>query len=1046
MKKNHPFGGRSYCPLNKLLFRHLLFILLILMMTGIKKVYGYGYSEIKTLPLQGIVTGTITDSQTGDPMPGVNVLVKGTTFGSISDINGKYSINVPAQNSILVFSFIGYGSQEIPVSGRSVIDVLLQSDVTSLEEVVVIGYGTQRRVTLTGSVATANSDFIEARPLTNSTQAIQGMNGIYVNQPGGEPGADNATIRIRGIGTLNNNDPLVLVDGIQSNMRDVNPNDIETISVLKDAASASIYGNRAANGVILITTKKGKSGKLRAELSSYLGWQKATYLPDLVTNSVDYMIARNQASINEGQPPPYSDAAIEEYRNGTDPDKYPNTDWYDIMFSVAPIHEHFFRLSGGSDMIKFSTSLGYMDQDGILMATGSKKYSINSNLIFNPSERFEFGAILNGSYWDKKGPYKAIGGGDDSAIGAIARALPIHPNILSDGRYGDTWLVTPGHNVFRHPVARAVEGGNNNKTQRAMVKLYAEYTFPLDIKYKVNFAIDKYDGNDKTFEPLIYLYNPKQPDVPRPNGKDVRHVYRSNNSNLNTSFFQTLNWTRRIASLHDVNLLLGFSRETFYSSNFNAYIEGFLGNELTELNAGTINKDVGGTSSESRLMSYFGRANYGFADRYLFEFNFRYDGSSRFAKGNRWGFFPSFSVGWRINEEPFMKNIRALNNLKLRASWGQLGNQSIALYSFLNNININQGITFNNAVLPGSAVTALADPNISWETTTITNAGLDIGLWKDKLEIIIDVFDKATTDILARINIPAQVGNLTGPITNLYSMSNKGIEISSSHKNTIGKLTYKIGANIAFVDNNVDFLAGDIQYTTNSYGNIRVIMEGYPVNSWYLYEAIGIFQTDEEVQNHAYQDPNTSPGDIKYHDFNNDDKIDINDMRVLGRSVPKYTYGFNLDIDYKGFDLSTLFQGVQGIDIYPTSNVSWPLYNGAGITKDQLANSWTPENTDGNYPRLFLPKRGSKINARNSTFWLKDASYLRLKNLQLGYTVPSNITNRINISKLRVYLNAQNYLTFSKFKLSDPEKDILDQNIYDYPTTKILSVGCNVVF
>jgi TonB-linked SusC/RagA family outer membrane protein len=989
---------------------------------------------------QGDISGKVTD-KSGESIPGVNVLLKGTTLGTVTDVDGHYSLAVSALNGTLVFSYIGYTTLEVPVSGRTTIDIVLTEDMQRLDEVVVVGYGTQRKVNLTGSIATVDSKFLESRPLTNSSQAIQGIPGIYVNQAGGQPGADNATIRIRGIGTLNDNDPLVLVDGIQYNLRDVNPNDIESISVLKDAASAAIYGNRAANGVILITTKKGKSEQLKVEFNSYVGWQKATYLPDMVTNSVDYMLARNQASVNEGQPEPYSAEAIEEYRNGTDPDLYPNTDWYDIMFSVAPMQDHYLRVSGGSEKVTYSMSLGYLNQDGVLMETNAKKYSINSNITFKESDRLSYGAIINGTYWDRNEPQGIVSGTE-----VIPRALPIHPTILADGRYGDTWLVTPGHNVFRHPLVRARESNINNKTQRAMVNLFAEYVFPLEITYKANFAVNKYDAYSKTFYPEIFLYNPKDPDVPRESEKLKRHVAVDNNNDLYTSFFQTLKWDRKIANRHDVNLVLGFSMESFFDSNLNAYIEGFLGNELTELDAGTINKDVGGTSLRSKLMSYFGRANYSFADRYLFEFNFRYDGSSRFAKRNRWGFFPSLSAGWRINEEPFMKDVRVLSNLKLRASWGQLGNQSIPPYSFLNNININEGTTFNNTVVAGSAVTALADPNISWETTTIKNIGLDLGLWEDRLEVVVDVFDKVTTDILARINIPGQVGNLTGPITNLYGMSNRGIEISPSYRNAVGDLAYKIGANISYLENNVDFLNGDIQYTSNSYGNVRVIKEGEPVNSWYLYEALGLFETEDEVQNHAFQHPNTSPGDIKYRDLNGDDVIDINDMRVLGRSVPKYTYAFNLGLDFKGFDLSAFFQGVEGIDIYQFHNVAFPLFNGAGITKDHLANSWTPETPDAKYPRLSLYKRGSRINSLNSTFWLKDASYLRLKNLQVGYTVPPELSKRIHVTKIRAYANIQNLLTFSEYNTTDPERDILRQNVTGYPTTKIFTVGFNVVF
>jgi TonB-linked SusC/RagA family outer membrane protein len=501
-----------------------------------------------------------------------------------------------------------------------------------------------------------------------------------------------------------------------------------------------------------------------------------------------------------------------------------------------------------------------------------------------------------------------------------------------------------------------------------------------------------------------------------------------------------------IAKQHNVSLLLGFSREKFDKSNLYAYIEGFLDNELTELDAGTTNQDVSGTSSKSRLMSYFGRGNYNFSDKYMVEFNFRYDGSSRFAKGNRWGFFPSFSAAWRINEESFMQNFQTLSNLKLRVSWGQLGNQNINLYSYTNNVNINQGTSFNNTIVPGSAVTDLSDSDISWETTTIKNIGLDMGLWGNKMEIIVDVFNKKTKDILANINVPAQVGNLTGPITNLYGMSNKGFEINASYRNFLGGLGYKIGGNIAYVKNNVDFLNGDVQYTTNRFGNISVIQEGSPVNSWYLYEATGIFQTEEEVQNHAFQSSSTAPGDIIYRDLDNSGEIDINDMRVMGRSVPRYTYSLSLDVKYKGFDLNALFQGVEDIDTYPWQNIAFGLYNGAGITKDQWANSWTSGNRDAKYPRLFLPVRGTQINSQNSTFWLKDASYLRLKNVQLGYTIPPELLSKLNITKIRIYMDAQNLLTFSKYKLTDPEKDILRQDIHGYPTTKIFSIGCNVIF
>lgn len=992
------------------------------------------------------IRGRVINAENKEPVV-ASVIVKGTSRGTTTNEQGYFEFANLADNDniILEISSVGYQTQTLRVDKNAAteINILLVPEISTMTETVVIGYGKQKRTHLTGSVATVDSKFLENRPITNSSQALQGVQGLYVNQVGGQPGADNATIRIRGIGTLNNNNPLVLVDGIEFNMSDVNPNDIESISVLKDAA-ASIYGNRAANGVIIITTKTGKAGKLKVELNSYTGWQKATYLPDVVTNSVEWMESRNQAAINDGQPAVFSDAQLNEYRNGTDPDIYPNTDWYDIMFSTAPMQSHNIRLSGGAERTTYSMSLGYLDQDGVHIGTSAKRYFLNSNVIYKRSDKLQFGAVVNASYATSNEPV----GGPGGYIQFVARALPIHPARLSDGRYGDTWLVTPGHNLFRNPLALALHGGESAKNQRALINLFGEYVFPLDIKYKINVGVNKNDVYGYRFIPEIFIYNSKEPDVARVLRYDPpeRSVQRSNSNNLNTSFFQTLNWDKKITDLHEVNLLFGFSMESFYNSNFNAYVEGFLGNELTELDAGAINKNVGGTSSESRLMSYFGRANYSFADKYLVEADFRYDGSSRFAAGNRWGFFPAFSVGWRIDKEAFMQNLSAVNNLKLRASWGRLGNQNIALFSYLNNININQGTTFNNTIAGGSAVTALSDPNISWETTAIANVGLDAGFLNNKLNLTIDVFDKRTTGILARVNIPAQIGNLEGPITNLYGMSNKGVEIGGSYQNAFGNLRYNLGANITYVKNNVDFLNGEIQYTTNRFGNLSVIKEGSSVDAWYLYEAIGIFQTAEEIQKHAFQDPTTAPGDIKYRDLNEDGIIDDKDMRVVGRSTPKYTYSFNLDLGYKGFDLKAFFQGVSGIDSYPWQNLAFGNYNGAGITKDQLANSWTPDNPNAKYPRLFEPIRGPGINARNSTFWLQNASYLRLKNLQLGYNIPERLISSINISKIRVYINAQNYLTFSKFKLVDPEKNILQQNIYNYPTTKILTVGANVIF
>ncbi|MDD4108732.1 MAG: TonB-dependent receptor [Prolixibacteraceae bacterium] len=999
-------------------------------------------SVVSELFQQRTINGIVTDSN-GQPLPGVTVVIKGSTIGTVTNPDGEFSLSIPSDAGILQLSFVGLRTQEVPLSGRTTFTIVLEEETFGLDEIVAIGYGVQRKATLTGSVSSINADFIEDRPLTNSTQVLQGIEGLYVNQVGGQPGNDFATIRIRGIGTFNDNNPLILVDGVEYDLKDVNPLDIESVSVLKDAASASIYGNRAANGVILITTKKGKQSEMvDVQLHSYIGFQTPTYIPDMVTNSVDWMTSRNQAGINEGQAPQYTQEQIDAFRNSTDPDAYPNTDWWAIMTRTAPISDHNLRFSGGTDMTTYSLSVGYMDQTGVLLGSDAKRYSLSSNLTLQLSKRLQIGVIINASSRESNDKHRGSG-----IVGAISRADPVHPAKLSDGRYGDTHLIIPGLNNFNNPLAWSEHPAvlNNLKAQRVLINLFAEYELPYNFTYKVNYAINKYYSTHKIFKPELFYYI-KVLDTTVAADRDPRYSSREHEDDINTTFVQTLDWTKRLAEKHNVNLIAGFSMESFYDSYSLAYIEGFVGNELPELNAGTINKDVEGTSRESKLVSAFGRARYNYMDKYLAEFSFRYDGSSRFASGNRWGFFPSFSGAWRISEESFMQNAEPLSNFKLRFSWGQLGNQNISLYSYVSNINLNQGYSFDENLVGGSAVTTLADPNISWEKTTMTNIGLDFGFWNEKLSFTVDAFKKVTTDILARINIPGQVGDLTGPITNLYGMSNKGIEISVNHQHKIRELSYKLGGQISFVDNNVDYMAGNKQFTTFRLGNISVIQEGSPINSWYLYIAEGLFQTQAEVENHAFQHPNMAPGDIKYRDLNNDGVIDIKDQTIVGRSVPRYTYGFTIDLDYKSFDLKAFFQGVEDVDMYPSQNIGWPHHNGAGITKDFFYNSWTPENPDAKYPRFFLPRRGSQWNAQNSTFWLKDASYLRLKNLQLGYTLSSELLAKINVSKVRFYLNGQNLLTFSEWKVTDPEREITNLRPYEYPGVKILSLGVNVNF
>lgn len=982
------------------------------------------------------IAGIVKDVS-GDPVIGASVMDKSTGVGAITDIDGNFSLEVSDQ-SILQVSFIGYVAQELAIKKQTSVSITLKEDMQALDEVVVVGYGTQKKVNLTGSITTANSDFLENRPLTTSSQALQGLQGVYLNQMGGQPGVDNVLMRIRGVGTLNNNNPLVLIDGIAGSLSSLNPNDIENISVLKDAASAAVYGSRAANGVVLITTKSGQKGeKFTVDYNNYIGVQKVTYLPDAVWDSYTYLKYRDVCETNQGKAPIYGESLLNEYKAGmaSDSYKYPSTNWFDLTFRDALIHEHNARVSGGGDKYAFSASLGYLYQDGVMLATNSKKYTMSMNSSVEVSNRLKLSFNLLGTFNDYNEPHM----GASSYMMYVLRSLPVQLDRLRDGRYGRSEVTTPGQGTFYNLLGHAQEGTNNHKQQTILANVNAEYTFPFDIRYKINFGVNKYDELNKIFTPIVVAYTPitevSQNSTTERQGRNIDKV------NLNTSLYQTLNWEKNFARVHKLSLLGGMSYEDFFVSEFSGQAQGYLDNTLTEINAGSKNKNASGTSSRVKLLSYFGRLNYTFNDKYLFEANFRYDGSSRFAKGSQWGLFPSLSAGWRIDQEGFMKELEQLSQLKLRASWGKLGNQEIGNYKYVSTINLNRDYSFGNTVSPGAAATTAVDPNISWESTRITNIGVDFGFWSNKLSGSLEWFNKKTTGILRPINIPAQVGNYGGPTTNIGTVENKGAELGLNYRDKIGEVTFSAGTSLSYVKNEVIDLKGqdiiDWEYITR---------EGYPIRSYYLYEADGIFQSQAEIDASPFQSANTKPGDIKFKNQDGNNVIDDKDKIVVGSSVPNLTYSFNLSVGYKGFELSAFFQGVRGVDTYAQHNMAMPYNNGAGVTWDWINNSWTPENPSAKLPRLLAANSGHDNYNKASTFWLRDASYLRMKNVQLSYTVPKKCLQAVGIQKLSFFVNGQNLLTFSGFKLFDPEKDLNDTSLYSYPSVKMFTGGLNVTF
>ncbi|MDT7828366.1 TonB-dependent receptor [Pricia sp. S334] len=1015
-----------------------------------------GSNTIKT-PLQMTVNGTVTDSE-DVPLPGANIVEKGTTNGVTADFDGNFSLNVADENATLVVSYIGFSTKEVDVSNQSTINVSLEESAEGLDEVVVVGYGTQKKLNLTGAVSAVQSEDLQNRPITSASQALQGVQGVYINQVGGQPGNDAATIRVRGVGTLNNNNPLVLVNGIEFPINDLNPKDIESITVLKDAASAAIYGSRAANGVVLVTTKQGSENS-QITYSNSIGVQEVISLPKVVKDPIRWFELYSQAQLNFGTSEDalvFPQSLIDEYRAGmkSDPFTYPNNDWYDIMFNLAIIQEHNLRFTGGSEKTSFALSLGVLDQNGVLRGTNSNRYNANFTINSEMNESISVGGTFNFSYKNRNEPVVGIA----ETMEMTFKAQSYHPTKLEDGNYGMNFFDIPGHRRFRNPLALAEEGDTDIKNLKLFLNTFAEVKLPFDIEYKLNVALTSENERQKIFTPQITLYDAKtkEPTEIQAGGNPYvtfagqqRGVDQRDDESLNWTVFNTLKWNKSFADDTDLSILLGTSYENFGNSYFMAANEGYLGNDLYELNAGSTNPTVSGTSTVSSLISYFGRANYVWNEKYLFEANFRYDGSSRFAEGNKWGFFPSVSAGWRVNEEEFLKDIDWLGQLKIRGSWGQLGNERIGLFRYLDLVSPGQDYIFGNTINPGTAVLVDNDDEITWETTTISNVGIDATFLGSKLTTSLEYFQKTTKDVLRPVGIPSQVGALGGPIRNIGTIENNGIEVALGYRNSIGDFSYDVSGSMTKITNKVVDLDGEIileDFSSDGRGPFNITQEGKPINQFLLYQSDGFFQSQEEIDTHAFQGSDTRPGYIRFKDLDNNGIIDLNDRKAEGNTIPKYTYSFNMNFSYKNWSLSTFWQGVEEVQTYNKHVSGVPFWFGTSLPTGWANDSWTPENRDASFPILTRYQDTQATLFRPSDFWLLDASYLRLKNIQLTYEFKPEILEKLGMAKLSIFCNAQNLITFTPLENFDPETDLIGNNFFDYPSTKIYTFGLNVSF
>ena len=991
------------------------------------------------------VTGTIRSAATGEILPGVNILVKGTETGTITGMDGTYSIEAPDANSVLVFSYIGYITQEIGISGRSVVDVILEESLEALDEVIVIGYGTQKKVNLTGSVSSVNLDKVEYRPVTELSQVLSGAtSGITVIQTDAQPGSDAATIYIRGLNTLNNSTPLIVVDGIVGNLYDVHPSDVETISILKDASASAIYGARAANGVILITTKRGKAGKLTINYDYYYGIQEASRLPEVVSNSATYMELLNEHKVNAGKQPFYSDATIEEWRNGNDPVLYANTDWMDLLLgNSATMQSHSFSINGGSEPARYRISFNYLDQDGIIDKTNTDQYTFRTNFDSKVSERLNIGLNMSGKWRERQQPGRNM----DIAFRGLSTnpmVLPQHP----DGRYGGAQTPEDG-NVWN--VRKEIDTSNELlETQNFMGKVFASFEILDGLVLQGNAALDYQNWKRKNYETTWEVWNFHTEEIDQTSQDMWLEDFQARDRTI--TLFTTLAYTKTLAEKHNLHLLAGYSQEEYRTDNLSGYISQFANNELFTLDAGldVESQSNSGTAAEWALQSYFGRFNYNYEGRYLLEANLRYDGSSRFAPENRWGFFPSFSAGWRVSEESFMQDLDMINNFKIRASWGEIGNNAIGNYRYLSLYDFNRNYVFDNSVIPGVAVGRMANHDIMWETTITTDFGLDIGILKNMFELSGDYFIKRTEDILITVPIPYLIGDLGAPIQNVGTVENRGWELSMTHRNSIKDFNYTINFNISHVENKV-IKYSDVDAISGGF----LLREGLPVWSLYGYNSLVIFQNQEEVDGHAFQNPMTGPGDLKFEDQltvdtngdgipdEADGVIDGDDRVVLGNPFPEYYYGLNLSLSYKGIDLSVLFQGVSKQDGYLRSDyLITPFFSpDRGIFITKWLDRWTPENPDTDVPRL----NENNLSGSYNSYWVQDNSYLRLKNLQLGYSLPESLTRKISVENIRIYANAQNLFVHTDFEGFDPERGLRQTGV-GYPLHRTYTFGIGITF
>ncbi|MCE7059367.1 TonB-dependent receptor [Dyadobacter sp. CY343] len=993
-----------------------------------------GAAKTETQVADGKITGKVSDEK-GIGLPGVSVVIKGTTRGTTTDTEGNFSIEYKDDNKTLVFSFVGYATQEVTAGSSDTINIKLTNDDNPLNEIVVVGYSTMKKESLTGAVAAIKGKDLIKRTTSNIQQSLQGqIPGLTVLDQGAGPGKSNMVLRIRGITTLGANEPLVIVDGIEQRLSDINPLDIESVSVLKDASSTAIYGSRAANGVILLTTKRAASGKISVSYNGYYALQKSNNNP-VHMGLEDYLRLQQTAWTNStGAPGIFTDSYINEYLTATDRLKYPLPNvWYDEVLRTAPQMNHSLSVSGGSENIKALLSVRYQNQQGILIANSDSKISeVRLNTDYKLSSRLKFSTDVN---YRSNYILSPINENDvfNKMLQTSQWTVPRYP----DGTYG---ISSDGYNpllsVEKAGTAKMVDEYvlGNFKGELQILK---GLTFTSQIGARINLISEKNYSNK--YEVRDY-YNPSiiRKNVPINNLTEARNDVRE------YTFNNLLNYSTTIGQ-HAIQALAGYSQIANRGRTLSAFRQGFYSNDVQSIGSGTndATKNNGGVEYAWGLRSYFGRVNYTFKDKYLFEANGRYDGSSRFLENNRYSFFPSVSAGWRISEEKFWGGLsNYVSELKLRGSWGKTGNQAVDLYSGL--ATLSSGV-YSFSGLPAQTFqqTRIANENLTWETTTQSNVGLDASFLNNRFTLSMDYYAKTTDGILLTLPVPGTLGLLPAP-QNAGQVNNKGWEFAVTTRNKFGDFGIDANFNFNINNNSVGNLAGTGPYITGGNETRYITSEGYAINSFWGYKTDGLFQTEEEILNYPTMRTGIMPGDVKFVDLNNDGKITPSDMTYLGQSFPKYTFGSNLNFSYKAFSLNTLWQGSAG----SKTRVGGAIIEmgiWGGFTHELIAgNYWTPENRNARFSRpLKYDLRNFVMSDRD----LMNGSYLRLKNIQLMYQLPTDLIRKVGIKMASVYIATTNLLTFSELNEWNVDPETAPGGRTErYPQTAVSTLGVNIQF